>query len=205
MVSGAFALNGVLAVAGLYLAFALFPGKRRAGPAPPPDGPDDPVERTRKAAVAALVMLPPFTLLLTLNLTSAMRILFTIAVVLASLNRRDVRETGIESVLSALFGAWRRWPTRVLYAFWPEPAPRCSPWRSSGFWSCPTPSRGRTGAPWRWRCRLSGCCSALPARRRRRRRWSGASTRWGVVYAIWARALVLSLLGWSGALGVEPS
>ena len=39
MVSGAFALNGVLAVAGLYLAFALFPARGAAGPAPPPAPP----------------------------------------------------------------------------------------------------------------------------------------------------------------------
>ena len=47
-------------------------------------------------------MLPAFSLLLAFNLTSAMRVLFTIAIVLVSLSRRDARETGAESVLSAL-------------------------------------------------------------------------------------------------------
>ena len=102
--SGAFALNGVLAVAGLYLAFALFPARRVVARPAPPAAPGDPLERTRSAAVAALVMLPAFTLLLAFNLTSAMRVLFTIAIVLVSLSRRDVRETGAESVLSALHG-----------------------------------------------------------------------------------------------------
>ena len=57
-ISGAFALNGVLAVAGLYLAFALFPARRVAARAAPPAAPGAPLERTRNAAVAALVMLP---------------------------------------------------------------------------------------------------------------------------------------------------
>ena len=112
------------------------------------------MERTREAAVAALVMLPPFTLLLALNLTSAMRILFTVAVVLVSLNRRDVRETGVESVLSALFAGVAALAFTVLYTFWPEPG--------AALLAMALPrTAGRAlrlqgaapAAPWRWRCR----------------------------------------------------
>ena len=68
-----------------------------------------------------MVMLPAFTLLLAFELSSAMRVLFTIAVVLASLSRRDVRETGVESVLSAVLAGALAVAFTVLYAFWPEP------------------------------------------------------------------------------------
>ena len=176
--SGAFALNGVLAVAGLYLAFALFPAVRVAARAAPPPPPGDPLERTRNAAVAALVMLPAFSLLLAFNLTSAMRVLFTIAIVLVSLSRRDVRETGAESVLSALMagaagggllGALcllapaRR---RVAGHGVPRPAGRSPRLQPAG-----------TRAPSRWRSRWSGCCSAPRRAARCRRRSTGASTR----------------------------
>ena len=79
------------------------------------------MERTRNAAVAALVMLPPFTLLLAFDLSSAMRILFTVAIVLVSLSRRDVRETGVESMLSAAMAGVVALAFSLLYAFWPEP------------------------------------------------------------------------------------
>jgi hypothetical protein len=45
-VSGGFALNGVLAVAGLYLAFALFPARQAIAPAASPVSQGDPLERT---------------------------------------------------------------------------------------------------------------------------------------------------------------
>ena len=151
--SGAFALNGVLAVAGLYLAFALFPARRVAARAAPPPPPVDPLERTRNAAVAALVMLPAFSLLLAFNLTSAMRVLFTIAIVLVSLSRRDVRETGAESVLSALMAGAVAVAFSVLYTFWPQPGAALLAMAFLGLlvvpraFSRPAPGRRRAGDP----------------------------------------------------------
>ena len=66
-------------------------------------------------------MLPAFSLLLAFNLTSAMRVLFTIAIVLVSLSRRDARETGAESVLSALMAGGAAVAFSLLYTFWPQP------------------------------------------------------------------------------------
>ena len=175
--SGAFALNGVLAVAGLYLAFALFPAVRVAARAAPPPPPGDPVERTRNAAVAALVMLPAFTLLLAFNLTSAMRVLFTIAIVLVSLSRRDVRETGAESVLSALMAGAVAVAFSVLYTFWPQPGAALLAMAFLGLLVVPRAFSGRHRGPSRWRSRWSGCCSGPRRAARCRRRSTGASTR----------------------------
>jgi hypothetical protein len=200
VVSGAFALNGVLAVVGLYLAFALFPARGAPGPGPLPDAPGDAVQRTRNAAVAALVMLPPFTLLLALNLSSAMRILFTIAVVLVSLNRRDVRETGIESVLSALFAGVAALAYTVLYAFWPESGAALLAMAFLGLLVVPYafegPHRGAVAlaVPLTWV--LLGTAGEAAASRTLE--WCLYSVV-GVFYAIWARALVLALLGWRDA------
>jgi hypothetical protein len=197
VVSGAFALNGVLAVAGLYLGFALFPARQASGPAPPPEAAGDAVERTRDAAVAALVMLPPFTLLLTLDLTSAMRILFTIAVVLVSLNRRDVRETGVESVLSALFAGVAAVAYTVLYTFWPEAGAALLAMAFLGLLVVPYafegPHRGAVAlaVPLTWV--LLGTAGEEAASRTLE--WCLYSVV-GVLYAIWARALVVRLLGW---------
>jgi hypothetical protein len=200
VVSGAFALNGVLAVAGLYLAFALFPASGASGPAPLPDAPGDAVERTRNAAVAALVMMPPFTLLLALDLTSAMRVLFTIAVVLVSLNRRDVRETGVESVLSALFAGVMALAFAVLYAFWPEPGAALLAMAFLGLLVVPYafegPHRGAVALAVALVWVLLGTAGEDAASKTLE--WCFYSLV-GVLYAIWARALVLALLGWREA------
>jgi hypothetical protein len=199
VVSGAFALNGVLAVAGLYLAFALFPARGAAGPALLPDAPGDAAQRTRNAAVAALVMMPPFTLLLALNLTSAMRILFTIAVVLVSLNRRDVRETGIESVLSALFAGVAAVAFTVLYTFWPESGAALLAMAFLGLLVVPYAFEGQhrgavaLAVPLTWL--LLGTAGEDAASRTLE--WCLYSVV-GVLYAVWARALILAALGWRG-------
>ena len=126
VVSGSFAINGVLAVAGLYLAFAFFPASAVAvrGAAAPPAKVDR-RQQTRDAAVAALVMLPPYALLLAFELTSAMRVLFTIAAVLAALSRRDMRETGAESVLWWRSPARWRWCSRCSTPSGRSRRPRC--------------------------------------------------------------------------------
>jgi hypothetical protein len=196
-VSGAFALNGVLAVAGLYLAFALFPARCVSANAAPPPPSGDPVERTRNAAVAALVMVPAFSILLAFNMTSAMRVLFTIAIVLVSLSRRDVRETGAESVLSALLAGATAVAFSVLYAFWPQPGAALL---AMAFLGLLVVSRAFVG-------RHQGAVAlAIPLV------WVLLGTAegstfsktldWclysivGVLYAVWARALILAMLGW---------
>jgi hypothetical protein len=199
--SGAFALNGVLAVAGLYLAFALFPAHRvvaRAAPPPPP--PVDPHDRTRNAAVAALVMLPAFTLLLAFNLTSAMRVLFTIAIVLVSLSRRDARETGAESVLSALLAGAVAVAFSVLYTFWPQTGAQLLASAFLGLLVVPRAFSGRhQGAvalaiPLVWVLIDTAEGGALS----KTLDWCLYSIL-GVLYAVWARALILALLGWRDA------
>ena len=80
-----------------------------------------------------------------------MRILFTVAAVLVSLNRRDVLETGVESVLSvAMAGRWRS-PSPCSTRR-PEPAPRCSP-GFLGLLVVPYAFKGRHRGRSRWRCR----------------------------------------------------
>jgi Protein of unknown function (DUF2955) len=206
--SGAFALNGVLAVAGLYLAFALFPADRVAARAAPPKPPPpiDPVERTRNAAVAALVMLPAFTLLLTFNLTSAMRVLFTIAIVLVSLSRRDVRETGAESVLSALLAGAVAVAFSVLYTFWPQTGAQLLASAFLGLLVAPRAFSGRyQGAvalaiPLVWVLIDTAEGGALS----KTLEWCFYSIL-GVLYAVWARALILALLGWRDAPRSAPA
>jgi hypothetical protein len=202
VVSGAFALNGVLAVAGLYLAFALFPA-RGAVELPPPAA-TDAAARTREAAVSALVMLPPFTVLLALDLASAMRILFTIAVVLASLSRRDVRETGVENVLSALMAGGVALAFTVLYRFWPEPGAALLAMAFLGLLVVPYAFKGRhrgavaLAVPLAWI--LLGTAGSDAAAKTLQ--WCVYSLV-GVLYAVWARALVLRLIGWRA--GAQPA
>ena len=205
--SGAFALNGVLAVAGLYLAFALFPAVRvaaRASPPPPP--PIDPAERTRGAAVAALVMLPAFSLLLAFNLTSAMRVLFTIAIVLVSLSRRDARETGAESVLSALMAGGAAVAFSLLYTFWPQPGAALLALAFLGLLVAPRAfTGGHQGAvalaiPLLWVLLGTAEGSTLS----KTLDWCLYSIL-GVLYAVWARALILALLGWRDAPRSAPA
>ena len=195
--SGAFALNGVLAVAGLYLAFALFPAVRVAAPTAPPPPAGDAVERTRGAAVAALVMLPAFSLLLAFNLTSAMRVLFTIAIVLVSLSRRDARETGAESVLSALMAGAASVAFSLLYTFWPQPGAALLAMAFLGLLVVPRAFAGRhQGAvalaiPLVWVLLGTAEGSTLS----KTLDWCLYSIL-GVLYAVWARALILAMLGW---------
>ncbi len=199
--SRAFALNGVLAVGGLYLAFALFPTPRIATPAAaPPVSRGNPVDRTRGAAVATLVMLPAFTLLLVFNLSSAMRVLFTIAIVLVSLNRREVRETGLESVLSAFFAGAVAVAFAVLYTFWPQPGAALLAMAFLGLLVVPHAFEGsHKGAvalaiPLVWV--LLG--TAEDGILSKTLEWCLYSVA-GVFYAVGARALVLALLGWREA------
>ena len=158
--AGAFALNGVLAVAGLYLAFALFPAPGAVAAAPPPAPAQRRGASDAHAAVSTLVMLPAFTLLLAFELSSAMRVLFTIAIVLVSLNRRDVRETGVESVLSAVLAGAVALAFSVLYVVWPRArrgAAGDGVPRVAGRSLCLR--RPPTGAQWRSRSRWCGFCS----------------------------------------------
>lgn len=195
--SRAFALNGVLAVGGLYLAFALFPACRVAGPAVPPVPAGGPGDRTRSAAVAALVMLPAFTLLLVFNLSSAMRVLFTIAIVLVSLNRREVRETGLESVLSAFFAGAVAVAFAVLYIFWPQPGAALLAMAFLGLLVVPYAFEGaHKGAvalaiPLVWVLLGMAEGDILP----KTLEWCLYSVA-GVIYAVGARALILAMLGW---------
>jgi len=175
-VSSGLALNGVVAVAGLYLAFALFPAPGVAATEPAPDTQGDTVQRTRDAAVAVLVMLPPFALLLAFDATSAMRILFTVAIVLVSLNRRDVRETGVESVLSAVMAGAAALAFGVLNSIWPTPGAALLAMALLGLLVVPYAFEGRQVRSL-WPCRWSGCCSARRRTPPRRRRWSGAFIR----------------------------
>ena len=193
----AFALNGVLAVAGLYLAFALFPAHRALSPTPPPSAAGDPLDRTRNAAVAAMVMLPAFTLLLTFELSSAVRVLFTIAIVLASLSRRDVRETGTESVLSAVMAGALAVAFTVLYTFWPEPGAALLVMAFLGLLAVPYafdgPHRGAVALAFPLVWLLLGTAEGSTVSRTIE--WSLFSIV-GVFYAVGARAFLLAMLGW---------
>jgi hypothetical protein len=197
VLSGAFALNGVLAVAGLYIAFALFPARSVSAPAAPSAVAGDPLERTRSAGVAALVMLPAFTLLLAFSLSSAMRVLFTIAIVLVSLSRRDVRETGAESVLSALMAGVVAVAFSVLDAFWPQPGAALVAMAFLGLLVVPKAFKGRhQGAvalaiPLVWVLVGTAEGSTLS----KTLDWCLYSVM-GVLYSVWARALILAMLGW---------
>lgn len=203
-VSGAFALNGVLAVVGVYVAFALFPARPAKGP-PPATATDNALERTREAAVSALVMLPPFALFLAFDLTSAMRVLFTAAVVLVSLNRRDVRETGVESILSALMAGAVAAIFTALYTLWPSALGALLLAALLGLLVVPHAFEGRhrgavaLAVPLVWV--LNGI--ADDAELSKSLVWTLYSLI-GVFYAVWARALILRLLGWDGRMRPQP-
>lgn len=198
--SRAFALNSVLAVGGLYLAFALFPRPCGTAPAAPPVQRGEPADRTRPAVVATLVMLPAFTLLLAFNLSSAMRVLFTIAIVLVSLNRREVRETGLESVLSAFFAGAVAIVFAVLYAFWPQPGAALLAMAFLGLLVVPHAFKGtHKGAvalaiPLVWILLATADGGILP----KTLEWCLYSVV-GAVYAVGTRTLILALLGWREA------
>jgi hypothetical protein len=206
VVSGSFALNGVLAVAGLYLGFALFPARYAAEPRPVPEAAGDALERTRNAAVAALVMLPPFTLLLAFDLSSAMRVLFTVAIVLASLSRRDARETGLESILSAAMAGAAALFFSLLYMLWPQPAPALLAMAFVGLlvvphaFKGPHPGAVALAVPMVWVLLGTSADATLS----KTLQWCLYSLI-GVLYAVWARALILWVLGWRVRLGVQPS
>ena len=196
--SHTFATNGVLAVAGIYVAFALFPADEGARQVPEPPAAGDALARSRDAAVATLVMLPAFTLLLAFNLVSAMRVLFTIAIVLTSLNRRDVRATGAERILGTLMAGAVALAATALFAIWPAPAAAVVAMAFLGLLVVPHAFKGeRRGAvalavPMVWV--LVGVASESAMSK---------TVEWclysmiGVLYAIWARALILRLLGWA--------
>ena len=196
-VSGAFALNGVLAVAGLYLGFALFPGIRVATRAAQAPLPDQPLDRTRNAGVAALVMMPAFTFLVAFDLTSAMRVLFTVAIVLVSLSRRDVRETGAESVLSAIMAGAAALAFSVLHALWPQPWAALLAMAFLGLLVVPRAFTGHyqgavaLAVPLLWVMIGTAEGSTLS----KTLEWCLYSMA-GVIYAIWARSLLLAILGW---------
>jgi hypothetical protein len=196
--AGALALNGVVAVAGLYVAFAIFPGARvKGGGAAPVATLDDPAARTRSAAVSALVMVPPFTVILAFDLGSAIRVLFTIALVLATLERRDARETGAESVLSAIFAGAAALALSLLHMIWPQPLGLLLITALIGLLVVPHALAGRhRGAvalaiPLVWV--LFG--TAEDATLAKMLDWCLYSIL-GVAYAVWARALLLSVLAW---------
>ncbi len=142
-------------------------------------------------------MLPAFTLLLAFNLTSAMRVLFTIAIVLVSLSRRDVRETGAESVLSALMAGAVAVAFSVLYTFWPQPGAALLAMAFLGLLVVPRAFSGRhQGAvalaiPLVWVLLGTAEGSTLS----KTLDWCLYSIL-GVLYAVWARALILAMLGW---------
>jgi hypothetical protein len=200
-VSHSFALNGVLAVAGIYFAFAVFPARVQGEPAPVAPAVTDGWERTRDAAVATLVMLPPVAILLAFNLTSATRILLTIAIVLASLNQRDVRQTGIERLVSTLTAGAVALAATALYAIWPAPGAAMVAMAFLGLLVVPYafkgPLRGvvALAVPLVWI--LLGIASENAASK---------TVEWclysaiGVLYAIWARALTLRVIGGSDGL-----
>ena len=72
-----------------------------------------------------------------------MRVLFTIAIVLVSLSRREVRETGAESVLSALMAGAAAVAFSVLYTFWPQPGAALLAMAFLGLLVVPRAFRGR--------------------------------------------------------------
>ena len=150
-------------------------------------------------------MLPAFTLLLAFEASSAMRVLFTIAIVLVSLSRRDVRETGVESVLSAIFAGAAALAFSVLYAVWPEPGGALLAMAFLGLLVVPYAFDGRhRGAvalaiPLVWLLLGTAEDSALE----KTVEWCLYSVV-GVLYAVWARSLILTLLGWQDASRLRP-
>lgn len=200
-VAHSFALNGVLAVAGIYLAFAAFPARVSAEPAPAPTAPSTGWERTRNAAVATLVMLPPVAILLAFNLTSATRVLLTIAIVLASLGQRDVRQVGVERLLSTLTAGAVALAATALYATWPAPGAAMVAMAFLGLLVVPFAFVGRLrsevalAVPLVWILLGIASQNAIP----KTLEWCAYSVV-GVLYAIWARALILRLLAWTGSI-----
>jgi hypothetical protein len=197
VLGSAFAINGVLAVAGVYLGFALFPARDVVVAVPVAAVSGGMAERTRGAAVAALVMVPAFALLLAFELSAAMRVLFTIAVVLVSLNRRDVRETGVESVLSAVFAGAFAVAFSMLWLVWPQQGGALLVAALLGLLVVPLAFTGRhmgavaLAVPLAWL--LIG--TAADATLAKTFAWCVYSVV-GVLYAVWARALVVAILGW---------
>lgn len=194
--SGAFLANALLAVAGLYLAFALFPGRGRAAGVTPPPAAGGAAERTRDAALAALVMLPPFVLLVSLDAASAMRVLFAVAIVLVALERRDLRETAVESLFSALMAGAMAVAFTLLGRVWPDPAAGLLVAALIGLLVAPHAFAGRhRGAvalaiPLAWV--MIGVAPGSTVGKTLE--WSFYSLA-GVAYAVWAHALLVRLLG----------
>lgn len=172
-----FALNGVLAIAAIYVAFAIFPARPTAERGPAPPAPAEGWVRTQDAAISTLVMLPPVAILLAFNLTSATRVLLTIAIVLASLNQRDVWQTGTERLVSTLTAGAVALAAAALYAIWPAPGAAMVAMAFLGLLVVPYAFKGRCAARWPWRYRWSGSCLVSHRRAPPPRPWNGASIR----------------------------
>lgn len=203
--AGAFAVNGALAVAGIYVAFALFPGSGPAGLARAAAPVTDAAESTRSAAAAALVMLPPFALMLAFDLGSAVRVLFTIAIVLTSLSQRDAHETGMESVLSAILAGATAMVLSVLHVLWPQPLGLLLNAALIGLIVVPHalsgPIRGPVAlaVPLVWLLLGTAADETLV----RTLTWCLYSVI-GVFYTVWARALILAFPAWLRRLARPP-
>lgn len=113
-----FAKNAVLALAGIYVAFAVFPGEPGRSLPVPAEARGEASARTRAAAMAALVMLPLVMVFLALEVVSAIRVLFTVATVLVALERRDAAETGAEILMSILLAGAAAVAFSVLAMIW---------------------------------------------------------------------------------------
>jgi hypothetical protein len=135
-----------------------------------------------------------------------MRVLFTIAIVLVSLSRRDVRETGAESVLSALLAGAVAVAFSGLYTFWPQTGAQLLASAFLGLLVAPRAFSGRhQGAvalaiPLVWVLLDTAEGGAVS----KTLEWCFYSIL-GVLYAVWARALILALLGWRDAPRSAPA
>ena len=195
--SGAFALNGVLAVAGLYLAFALFPAVRVAARAAPPPPPVDPAgadaQRRRRGAGDAAGLLAAPRLQPDLGDAGALHHRHRAGLAQPPRRARDRRGEralgadggrgggGLLGALHLLAAARRRAAGHGV----PRP-PGGSPRLHR-----PAPGRRRAGDPLVWVLLGTAEGSTLS----KTLDWCLYSIL-GVLYAVWARALILAMLGW---------
>ena len=163
-VADAFGPNALLAIGGLYLAFALFPAPpgSRAAPAPAPM--DPPADLTRAAALSTLVILPLIALVLVLQLTSAIRVLMTVAIVLAALFRRTAIETGAEILHVGPGGGGVALAFTVLQKIWALPAALVLALALLGLIVLPYAFAAATAAPSPSAIHWCSSCSGSPPR-----------------------------------------